>query len=783
MSRGQNPPFGVQLRRAREAAGFTQEDLAARAALSAKGISDLERGARKRPRPHTVRALADALGLSEDERASLLAAVPKRGEVGDDLPAASSGRVLPMPPTPLVGRERDLEEVTGFLCRREARLLTLTGTGGVGKSRLALQAARDAGEFFADGVAFIALAPLNSAELVVPSIVRSFGLRETAGQSPREALGSYLRARRLLLTLDNFEHLLEAAPEVSWLIETCPNLTVLVTSRAPLRVGSEQEYPVPPLELPVSTRDTRVEEVLDSPSGRLFAERARAASPSFSLTRQNAAAVASICWRLAGLPLALELAAAKIRFLDPAALLSRLGRALSSGSARDVPDRQRTMRSTLDWSHDLLSEAEKALFRCLSVFAGGFTLEAAEAVGAAGREVNAEDVLGLLERLVEQSLVEAGVASKEPRYRMLEPVRQYAQEKLEESGEAGTVGRSHAMFFLALAERAYRELVGARQVEWLDRLGQENGNLGAAMSWALDADDTETGARLGWALWLFWMIRGRQHEGRRWMEALLERDLSPAPRARALVAAASLAYGHGDYEWCERYSEEGLKLSRRVGDELGMAWARFGLGVVALSRTDHEAAAPRLQEAQRSFREVDEDFGVARVTTCLGMVALMRDDASRATQAFEEGLTLARRIGDMSTVCITLYNLAQVALSRGDHVHATTLFEEGVTLSGQMGDRANAAYCLEGLATVAGAQGNGERSARLFGAAEGLLEVLGAPVYTYYTPDPSLYERTVSATHSRLGHVAFEEARERGREMDFEQAVEYALAHDDASPE
>jgi non-specific serine/threonine protein kinase len=205
--------------------------------------------------------------------------------------------------------------------------------------------------------------------------------------------------------------------------------------------------------------------------------------------------------------------------------------------------------------------------------------------------------------------------------------------------------------------------------------------------------------------------------------------------------------------------------------------------MVALSRTDHEAAARRLQEALRSFREVDEDFGVARVTTCLGMVALMRDDASRATQAFEEGLTLARRIGDMSTVCITLYNLAQVALSRGDHAHATTLFEEGVTLSGQMGDRANAAYCLEGLAAVAGAQGNGERSARLFGAAEGLLEVLGAPVYTYYTPDPSLCERTVSATRSRLGHLAFEEARERGREMDFEQAVEYALAHDDASPE
>ena len=359
---------------------------------------------------------------------------------------------------------------------------------------------------------------------------------------------------------------------------------------------------------------------------------------------------------------------------------------------------------------------------------------------------------------------------------MLEPVRQYAREKLEESGEARTVGRSHATFFLALAERAYHELIGARQVEWLDRLDRENGNLGATMSWALNAGAVEIGVRLGWALWLFWTIRGYQHEGRRWMEAVLERrDLSPALRAKALVAAASLAYGYGDYEWCERYSEEGLDLSRRVGDKLGMAWAHFGLGVVAMSRTDHAAATPHVEESLRSFREINEDLGVARATTCLGMVALMRGDVSLATETFEEGLAVARRIGDRSAVCITLYNLAQVALCRGDHDHAAALFEEGVTLSERMGDRANVAYCLEGLATVAGTRGQVERSARLLGTAEGLLKAVRVPVYTYYKPDPSLYERAMTNTRLRLGAAPFERVRTEGRAMTFEQAVEYAL--------
>lgn len=770
------------MRRLREAAGLTQENLAVRASLSAKGISDLERGARRRPHPHTVRVLADALELSEDERASLLAAVPKRGEAGDDVPTARSELLLPMPPTPLVGRERNLEEVSSFLRRREVRLLTLTGTGGVGKTRLALQAARVAEQFFTDGVTFVALAPLNNAEFVVPSVVRSFGLRETSGQSPREALHAYLQAKQLLLTLDNFEHLLDAAPEVSWLIETCPNLTVLVTSRAPLRVGGEQEYPVPPLELPISTRDPRVEEVLDSPSGRLFVERARAASPTFSLTETNAAAVASICWRLAGLPLALELAAAKVRFLDPAALLSRLDRALSTGWARDVPDRQRTMRATLDWSHDLLSEPEKALFRRLSVFVGGFTLEAAEAVTAAGN-VAAEDALESLGRLVEQSLVTAELDGDGMRYGMLEPVRQYARENLEESGEAGETLRRHAEFFLDLAKQAYPELRGPRQAEWLDRLEREHGNLRAAMGWAISAGEVETATRLGWTLWVFWWLRGYQREGRHWMEVLLEYDVPANLRAIALAVVGTMDYTQGDYEASESHLQESLELAKRLGDKVRAALAVYILGLLALNGQEAEAARSRLEEALSLYLEIGDDQMISSVRSHLGVLLLIKGDLDRATALIEEGLGLARKLGDRLGINNALYLLAQVAQAEGDHGLAARRLEEGVRLSEEIGDRANLGHFLEGLAVVAGVRGEVERSARLFGAAEGLLQAVEAPVYDYYEPNRSFYQRTVAAVRAQLGEEDFEEARAEGQAMTFEQAVAYALEDDKASPE
>ncbi len=617
-------------------------------------------------------------------------------------------------------------------------------------------------------MAFVALVALSDPAFVIPTVARSVGLREAEGQTSHEALRTYLRDKQLLLVLDNFEHLLGAAPEVADLIPSCPGLAVLITSRAPLRVRGEQEYPVQPLELPASTRSPAADEVAGSSSGRLFVERARATSPAFRLEEGNAAAVASICWRLAGLPLALELAAARVRFLSPSSLLARLDRALSVSWGRDVPERQRTMRATLDWSHDLLSEPENALFRRLSVFAGGFSLEAAEAVGAAG-EVGDEDVLDLLGWLVEQSLVEAEIAGgEETRYGMLEPVRQYAYEKLEGSGEAEEIRRQHATFFLELAERAYPELRGPRQAEWLERLELENGNLRAAMGWALTNGEVETAARLGWALYLFWRLRGHHDEGRRWMEALLERDLPTALRPRAVMVAAFITYTQGDYEACEGHSAEALELARRARDMLCTAYALCMLGMGAMRRSDFEDATSCFEEALPLFRRSGEEVQVPAMYALLGTALLIQGDHDRAVPMFEEGLAMARQKSDRIGACSALYHLAQVALVRKDHGLATRLLQEGVTTSEQMGDRANLSYFLEGLAMVAGAQGQVQRSARLLGAAEGLLEAVGAPVYNYYKADPSVYERTTANVRSRLGEEAFEEAWVEGRAMTFQ---------------
>jgi predicted ATPase/transcriptional regulator with XRE-family HTH domain len=775
-------PFGARLRRYREAAGLTQEELASKARLTAKAISMLERGQRKRPYPHTVRSLADALDLPEAERASLLSAVPGRGGAVTvpDTPAVA---ILPVPPTPLVGREHEVEQITRLLVGEETRLLTLTGPGGVGKTRLAMEAAREATGIFPDGTYLVALAPLIDPALVVPTVARSLGLREGEAQTSREAVHAYLREKRLLLVLDNFEHLMEVAPEVAGLIEVCPDLAVLVTSRSPLRVRGEQEYPVPPLALPASTRSSAPEEVLGSPSGRLFVERVRAASPAFELTGENAGAVAAICRRLDGLPLALELAAARAWFLGPAALLSRLDRALEADGARDLPQRQRTMRATLDWSHDLLHGPEKELFGRLSVFAGGFTLEAAEDVCSTGA-VETADVIVLLGNLVEQSLVIVAATSSEvrTRYRMLEPVRQYAREKLEESGEAEASSRRHAGYYLALAERAEPLIRGHEQVRWLDRLEAENDNLRAAIGWSLEAGEAQTAARFGWALGMYWVMRARHGEGRLLMEqTLAQGDGLPAQmRAKVLWALAACVYGLGNDEHLLEMSEEGAALFRRAGDGHGEAYALGMVGFAALRLNELDRAARALEEALEGLRKHEDAWGSAQVLNYLAIVPLRRGEYRRAAGYAEEALALTRQTGDRLAGNISLYILAQAAWATDEQERAARYLRESLVLASELAEKVDSAYCMQGLAAVAGARGEPRRVARLLGAAEALLEAAGLVLYAQINNE--LHQRAASAARELLGEGAWTAAYDEGRALSFEEAVAYALDEEEALP-
>ena len=745
-------PFGARLRQLREAAGLTQEELAWRAGLSAKAISMLERGERKRPYPHTVRSLADALKLSEEERSLLLADVPQRYKAA--VPAAPATVLdlnLPRPSTPLLGRERELGEISTFL--REVRLLTLTGTGGVGKTRLAIEAARNAADLFPEGTVFVGLAPLVDSDLVVPTVAQSLGLREAEGQTPRVTLRAYLRERRLLLVLDNFEHVLEAAPEVADLIETCPQFSVLVTSRAPLRVRGEQEYPVPPLALPASTLAPSVEELLGSASGRLFAERAREASPAFELTPHNSTEVAAICWRLAGLPLALELAAARIRFLDPGTLLSRLDQALSAVGARDLPQRQRTMWATLDWSHELLSEVEQLLFRRLSVFAGGFSLEAAEEVGASGSIV-AKEALEILGRLVEQSLVVAQPDQEGSgvRYGMLEPVRQYAREKLEESGEAEETKRRHYAHYLAFAEEAdlaYGLLTGARLTgaegeAWMDRLEREHDNLRAALSWAKERDDVEAGLRLAGTLSWFWWMRGYFAEGSNWTEDFLERAARGDPsaldgaRAKALLGAGMLTFAHGDLLRSITLLEEGLVAYRGLGEQAGTAATVAMLGYVRRAQGDDERAEELSEEGLRLSRPLEDNRSAAISLNTLGHIARHRGDLDRAADLFGEALALWKKLEDRRGMAYSLYNLGVAALERGEAGHALELYEESLKLYEALQDEAGQAFVLINLGDVARSLGEEERAVSLYEEALALHRELGN-------------ERGISRALERLG--------------------------------
>jgi predicted ATPase/class 3 adenylate cyclase/Tfp pilus assembly protein PilF len=615
---------------------------------------------------------------------------------------------LPAQLTSLIGRERERAAARALLSREGVRLVTLTGPGGTGKTRLALQVAAELADAFPDGVHFITLAPIRDPALVVATIAQTLGIREESGRSAAESLRDYLREKSALLLLDNCEQVAAAAPEIAALLAACPRLKVLGTSRAPLHLSGEHEFPVPPLALPGHGRLEPPEQLSQYEAVRLFIERALAVRPEFALTDENAPAVAEICHRLDGLPLAIELAAARIRLLSPQAMLARLDNRLGllTGGARDLPARQRTLRDTVAWSHDLLDEGERRLFRRLSVFAGGWTLESAESVCLVSRGPDL-DVLDGMASLVDMSLVRQSARNaREPRFTMLETIREFARELLEASGEAEAMRRRHVHFCLTLAETAERELEGARQLVWLDRLEAEHDNLREALAWSLDQGEPEIALRLVAALGAFWGMRGYLTEGREWLSETLAGAERGVPRAsaawaKALATAGWLAIAQGDYEAARSHYEQSMARAQDLGDRHRIASALNGLGNIALRQGNHASARSLYEQSLAIRRELGQPRGIAGALVNLAGLARVQGDYAAARSLYEQSLAMQRELGDKWGASLVLYNLAGLAREQGDYEAARSLYEQSLATSWSLGDRRGVAAALNNLGMLA----------------------------------------------------------------------------------
>jgi predicted ATPase/transposase/DNA-binding XRE family transcriptional regulator len=746
--------FGTWLKQRRKALDMTQADLAEHVGCAAITIRKIESGV-LRPSLQIARRMAEYLDLASKDRSTFVQVA--RGEIPlDELalhrqPAAAASEPphirpskLPMPPSVLIGRANEVTAVRRLLRTTEVRLLTLTGTGGIGKTRLALQMAAECLDEFTSGVCFVTLAPISDPALVAPTIAQSLGLAEAAGRPLIAQLQDYLRDKSLLLVLDNFEQVAAAASLVGELLGAAPNLKVLATSRVALRLPDEHEFVVPPLALVNPQRLPSIAVLSQHAAVELFLERARAVKPDFAITTANATAIAEICQRLDGLPLAIELAAPRVRLLAPQALLARLVGAHRSTSlqlltgGRGLPARQQTLRAAIDWSYNLLDASERTLFMHLAVFVGGCTLEAAERVlrtedrGLSNAGIDSvlspqHSILDGLTALLDHSLLQyADGADGETRFTMLETIREYALERLEASGEDDTLRRQHAAYYLALAEEAESQIQGAEQAVWLDRLEAEHDNLRAALRWALSNGAAEIGLRLAAALGEFWWPRGHVSEGRGWLNQILDLrftilDLETADQskiqnlksaiAKALYRAGELAYAQGDYGSATTLLEQSLTLYRDLGDKRGIACALRGLGNTLSFRGDHELAEPLRYESLALFREIDDAWGIAWM---LYHIAVERSDVEQKAALLEESLALARAGGYKRTIVSVLNGLGLVAREQEDYARSVMFYNESLALCDQLHDTYISAWVLYDLGLVVRNQGDEQQTKALF---------------------------------------------------------------------
>jgi predicted ATPase/class 3 adenylate cyclase/Tfp pilus assembly protein PilF len=620
---------------------------------------------------------------------------------------------LPSHWTSFIGREREIAEVKGTLAG--TRLLTLTGAGGCGKTRLALQVAADLLGDYPDGVWLVELAAVADPALVPQAVAAAVGVREEPGRPLLQTLVESLRPRRLLLLLDNCEHLVGACASLAHdLLSRCPQLCLLATSREVLGIAGEMAWRVPSLSLPDPEEPLPAEQITDYEAVRLFVDRALRTRPGFAVTPENASSVAQVCHRLDGIPLAIELAAARVCILSVEQITARLDDCfhLLSGGNREALPRQQTLRAAIDWSYDLLSEAERQLLRRLSVFAGGWTLPAAESV-CAGEEIEEHEVLDLLTALVDKSLVSVDEQGNEARYRLLETIRQYGAEQLRGSGEEAPLRQRHRNWFRELAETAEAALSGADQGTWLNRLEREHANVRAALDAAVQAADVETAWRLGGALWRFWEVRGYLAEGRQRLAAVLgaepgapSRGEATLARAKALAGAGVLAQRQGDYGMARALYEESLAIRRELGDHEGIAGSLNHLGSIAVSQGDYSTARTLFEESLAIWRERRNRQGIAASLHSLGIVAQFQGDYDTARARYRESLALRREIEDNRGIAAALNNLGNIAWYQGEHAAARSLYEEGLAIRRGLGDKAGIAHSLNNVGMVAQFQGD-----------------------------------------------------------------------------
>jgi predicted ATPase/transcriptional regulator with XRE-family HTH domain len=777
--------FGYWLRLQRKALDLTREALADRVGCSVSMIRKLE-DEERHPSAQIAELLAEIFKIPPTERPAFLRFA--RGDLrsapsqrDEEAPWRVSTPALPQQPrsnlpatfTSLIGRDKDIAAVQDYLTHPDIRLVTLIGAPGIGKTRLSIASASKSLAEFSDGVFFVALAPLDQPSLIPSATLQALGYIEKNTLSPEQHLIEGIGSKQMLLVLDNCEHLIEdVARLASSLLSGCSRLKILTTSREALQIPGEWLYSVPALDMPKENSVLDIETLSKFPAPVLFAERARAVRSDFALNAENMRAIATICAQLDGLPLAIELIAARVKTLSLEQIAARLDDrfALLASSSRIAPSRQQTLRATLDWSYELLTETERTLFRQLSVFVGGFTLDALESVALLDSN---QSILDAHSRLVDKSLLLVE-QQNQPRYRFLEPIRQYARDKLNETRESNLIQDRHLDYFLRVAEESEPHLFGAGQQDWMNRLELDHDNLRVALAWSLENNQIEAGLKMAGALAWFWHNNGHLREGSQWLEKMLTSDhgVHRTEQAKALRASSLISRDMGDYFRAKALADSSIKAYREIGDNQGLGLALIELGATLHFEGNREEAIELLQESLYLLQSTKEMWGIAYAQVLLGDAWFRLGDLERAATQREVSLRLTRELGDNSLMAWSLGGLADVARLRRDYKRAIEMLKEALNLYRELGNKSEPPFSLEALGLVAAALGDAKRAARLWGAASAWREAINEPLPLTFQKD---YAESITQARTQLGEEVYASAWSEGHAMSPEQAIALAL--------